>query len=146
MSIDNQYQKYWTKHVRKPPFPKGYVLPVHHTIQGHPKSPRLWVKYINNILQGIGFKSTTHKCCIYQQIKVKQHQDLFLRQFDDFAIASKNSAITTHIIAQIGSKLQVPINHYGVIAGFNSIDVLQTKSCIKVVYQTYLNKVLDGHN
>ena len=37
MSIDDQYQHWWTVHLKKPPIPKGYVLPpVQHAIQGKP--------------------------------------------------------------------------------------------------------------
>ena len=52
---------------------------------------------------------------------------------------------TQLILAQIGAKLQVTLNHLGVIAKFNRIDVLQTKSNIKISCQTYLDKILDGH-
>ena len=53
MSIDNQYQRWGTEHLKRPPIPKGYVLPVQHAIQGHPESPCLWEKHITNILQEI---------------------------------------------------------------------------------------------
>ena len=66
MSIDDQYQRWWIEHLKKPPIPKGYVLPVQHAIQRHPESPQLWEKHINNILPEIGFKNTTHERCIYQ--------------------------------------------------------------------------------
>ena len=124
--------------------PTGYVLPVQHAIQGHPESPRLWEKHINNILQGIGFKSTTHERCIYQT-KGRNQQVIFLRQVDDFAVDGKDPAIAKYIIAQIGAKLQVPLNHLGVIAKFNRIDVLQTRGHIKISCETYLDKVLDSH-
>ena len=121
-----------------------YVLLVQHTIQGQPESTRLWEKHINNILQEIGFKSTTHERCIYQT-KIKNYQVLFLRQVDDFAVASKDPQIAKAVIAQIWAKLQVLLNHLGVIAKLNDIDVLQTRSYIKISCQTYLGKALDGH-
>ena len=108
-------------------------------IQGHPESPRLWENHINNILQEIGFKSTTHKRCIYQT-KIKHQQVLYLCQVDDFAVASKDPTIAKDIIAKIGNKLQVPLNYLGVIATFNEIDVLQTRGQIKISCQTYLDK------
>ena len=115
MSINDQYQRWWTKHLKKRPIPKGYVLPIQHAIQGHLESPWLWKKHINTILRNIGFKSTTHERYIYQT-KVKNQQVLFLWQVDDFAVASKDPAIAKDIIARIGAKLQVPLNHLGVIA------------------------------
>ena len=101
-------------------------------------------KHINNTLQDIGFRSTTHEQCIYQT-KVNHQQVLFLRQVDDFEVASKGPSIAKEIIAKIGNKLQVPLNHLGGIAKFNGIDVLQTRSHIKISCQTYLNKVWDSH-
>ena len=70
---------------------------------------------------------------------------LFLRQVDDFAVASKDPTIAKDIIAKIGNKPQVPLNHLGVIAKFNGIDVLKTRGHIKISCQTYLDKVLDSH-
>lgn len=42
LSIDDQYQKWRARHLKKPPIPKGYIILVQHTIQGHPESPHLW--------------------------------------------------------------------------------------------------------
>ena len=44
-------------------------------------------KHVNNILQDIGFKITTHEHCIYQ-IKIKNQQVLFLWQVNDFAVVT----------------------------------------------------------
>ena len=46
---------------------------------------------------------------------------------------------------RIGARLQIPLNHLGVIAKFNGINVLQTRGHIKISFQTYLDKVLDIH-
>ena len=133
------------KYLKKPPIPKGNVLLVQHAIQSHPQSPRLWENHINTILQEIGSQSTTHEGCIYQT-KVKNQQALFLRQVNNFTVTSKNPTIAKELIAQIRCKLQVPLNHLGVIIRFNGIVVLRTKSHTKIsCQQTYLEKVLDGH-
>ena len=102
---------------KKPP-------PLRNTYQQHP--PGDWFqKY--------------HERCIYQT-KIKHQRVLFLRQVDDFAVASKDPTIAKDIIAKIGNKLQVPLNYLGVIATFNEIDVLQTRGQIKISCQTYLDK------
>jgi hypothetical protein len=41
MKIDSQFQEWWTKCLGRPPIPDGYVLPVQHTLQGHPEAHRL---------------------------------------------------------------------------------------------------------
>ena len=61
-------------------------------------------------------------------------------------VACKNPAISKVIIAKIGAKLSVPLHQLGVIEKFNGIDVVQSKSFIKISCLSYLDKVLDGHN
>jgi hypothetical protein len=85
MAIDDQFRTWWTESMGNEPIPEGYVLPVKHALQGHPKAPRLWEKHIVKILDNLGFKSTTHEKCIYQKT-VKGEKVLFLRQVDDFAV------------------------------------------------------------
>ena len=37
------------------------VLPVNHTLQGHPESGKMWINMIDNILiNQLGFRTTTH--------------------------------------------------------------------------------------
>jgi hypothetical protein len=64
--IDDAYREWWTKHLGRPPIPKGYnVVRVNNVIQGHPEASRLWEKHIDQILKDIGMKPATHKPCIY---------------------------------------------------------------------------------
>jgi hypothetical protein len=77
MAIDNQFWPWWTEHMNGKPIPKGYVLPINHTLKGHPKVPQLWEKHIIKILNKLGFKSTTHEKCIYQT-KIDGKKVLFL--------------------------------------------------------------------
>ena len=86
-----------------------------------------------------------HERCIYKAT-IDGEAVLFLRQVDDFAVACKNPAISKAIIAKIGAKLSVPLHQLGVIEKINGIDVVQSKSFIKISCLSYLDKVLDGHN
>ena len=145
MEINDQYRDWWTKHKKRPPIPKGYVLPVLHAIQGHPESPRLWDQYISNILvQKENFRNTTHEKCIYST-KIKGKKVLFLRQVDDFAVACKDKTIAQAVIKQIGQYLSVPLNDLGIIKKFNGIDVTQARDYVKISCETFLDKVLDQH-
>jgi hypothetical protein len=38
---------WWVNHTKRDPISHGAVIPVLSTIQGHPKSPRLWEKHAN---------------------------------------------------------------------------------------------------
>lgn len=45
---------------------KQMVLPVHHALQGCPKSGKMWMKMIDKILiTELGFQNTTHNRCVY---------------------------------------------------------------------------------
>ena len=60
------------------------VLPVHHALQGHPESGKMWMKMIDDILiNQLGFRTTTHDYCIYIRERDGQVQ-LLLRQIDNF--------------------------------------------------------------
>jgi hypothetical protein len=144
MAIDDQFRTWWTECLGNDPIPEGYVLPVNHALQGHPEAPRLWEKHIVQILDKLGFESTTHEKCIYQ-MTVNNEKVLFLRQVDNFAVACRDPAISKEIIRQVGAQLQVPLNDLGTLTKFNGVDILQTRDYIKVSGESFLKKVLQHH-
>jgi hypothetical protein len=144
MAIDDQFRNWWTESLGNAPIPEGMVLPVQHAMQGHPEAPRLWEKHIVQILEKLGFQSTTHEKCIYQKT-VASKKVLFLRQVDNFAVACSDPAISKEIIRQIGAQLQVPLNDLGTLTKFNGLDILQTRDYNKIYCQSFLVKVLKQH-
>ena len=68
VTIDNQYKYWWTNVMKQMPIPDGHVLPVNHALQVHPESPHLWGRLIHSIFLKKGFKSSTHKPCLYHGI------------------------------------------------------------------------------
>jgi hypothetical protein len=144
MAIDEQFRTWWTESLGRDPIPHGSVLPVKHALQGHPEAPRLWEKHIVEILDKLGFKSTTHERCIYQKT-VAGEKVLFLRQVDDFAVACKDTAISKEIIQLVGAQLQVPLNDLGTLTKFNGLDILQTRDYIKIYCESFLDKVITHH-
>ena len=69
MEVDDQFYEWWVYHLKRPPIPKGYVIPILRNLQGHPEAPRLWHKHINNILiNDLGFDHTTHEPRLYLNI------------------------------------------------------------------------------
>ena len=148
MYIDNQYQHWWTVHPKKPPIPKGCVLPVQHAIQGHPWPPNKPLSMGDPYQQKTSMKLTLialfmRDVCIKPRSITPRSSSCDKWIF--FAVVSKDSTIAKQIIAKIGSKLQVSLNHLGIIAKFNGIDVIQSKATIKVFCQTYLDEVLNSH-
>ena len=66
MEVDNQFQDWWTNHLHREPILDGNVIPILHALQGHPKAPRLWDKYISKIItEELKFKATVHEPCLY---------------------------------------------------------------------------------
>ena len=144
VTIDRQYREWWENVKGRPPIPKGYVLPVQHALQGHPESPRLWAKMIDDILKSIGFTSTTHEPCLYSG-HVNGTKVFFLRQVDDFAIFVPNEDIANIIFAQIQTKLREPLKLLGKLDLYNGLDICQAKHFVKIHCKSYLTKVLMSH-
>jgi hypothetical protein len=141
LQIDEAFRDWWTTHLGRPPIPSTHtVVRVHHAIQGHPESPRLWEKLVDKILRDIGFKPTTHEPCLYSGI-IQGQYTLFLRQVDDFAIATNNKHTADYVIQRINEKLQLPIHIMGKVDRFNGVDIAQTKHYIKISCHKYLSKV-----
>jgi hypothetical protein len=109
MLINDAFREWWTEHLKNPPIPDDCtVVQVQNAIQGHPESPRLWEKYIDKILRRLGFKPTTHEPCLYSAT-LNGNFTLFLRQVDDFAIATSDRAMADHIIDEINANLRMPM-------------------------------------
>lgn len=50
MRVDNQFDKWWTKHLNCQSIPERQVIPVLHMLQDHPELPHLWDQYIFKII------------------------------------------------------------------------------------------------
>jgi hypothetical protein len=57
---DKAFHKWWEKHLKRNPIPPGHIISVLLAMQGHPKSPLLWEKHTNKILQEIGLTPMIH--------------------------------------------------------------------------------------
>jgi len=113
MHIDEAFQDWWEHHLGRLPIPPTHtVVRVHNAIQGHPESPRLWEKLIDKILRKIGLTPTEHEPCIYMGT-YKGSYTLFMRQVDDFAIATGTEDTAKQIIADINEHIRLPIKFLG---------------------------------
>ena len=51
----------WSEKVLKKKVEKGKVLPILHSLQGHPASGRNWMKLMDDVsINTLGFTTTTH--------------------------------------------------------------------------------------
>ena len=146
MTVDDQSAEWWWWVEWKgfaPSIAIGYVLPVNHALQGQPVAPRLWEKFINYVIvEKLGFTATTHERCLYFK-RVDNEMILFLRQVDDFAIASRDKTLCPlQTIQSIGDHLIVPIHQLGIIRKFYGVDILQTHHYVTISCESYINKII----
>lgn len=92
----------------------------------------------------MGFTASTHEPCLYKAT-INGELALFLRQVDDFAIATMQQQTADHIISEINKHLRLPIHNLGVISRYNGVDIEQTKFYVKLHCSKYLNKMLSSH-
>ena len=82
--IDDGYYE-WYKETTGKILNRRFLLPVLHSLQGHPESGKMWMKLIDRILiKELGFLTTIKDRCIYIK-KIDGRIILLLRQVDDFA-------------------------------------------------------------
>lgn len=143
MNVDQQFRDWWISKGR-PPIPPGYVIPILKNLQGHPEAPRQWAIHVDKILQQYNFVPTTHAPCVYRAT-VDGVDVLFLRQVDDFAIATTRSDIYDRICDDLDSHLLTPMKRFGLLSHYNGIDILQTADYVTVHCGTYLTKVMERH-
>ena len=130
------------------------VLPVKHALQGHPKSRKMWMKMIDEILiKELGFRTTTHNRCIYLQERNGEIQ-LLLRQDDDFMLGTTSEKAARDLFNNIGVKIQfpsekktymVPNKFLGVVKDYNKVDVKQIPNYIDMLCKSYLLWLLKSH-
>ena len=142
MRLDSQFHTWW-KSLGRTPIPDGYGVKVNKTLQGHPESPRLWAKLIDNIIVKLGFRACKHEPCLYHHPAYKNNEIYFIRQVDDFAIGCKDKKVAEEIIDIIDEHMTIKIKHLGVITRFNGVDITQTRNYIKISNETYFKKILE---
>jgi len=144
--IDDSFRDWWVNHLQKEPIPKECnVVRVNNAIQGHPESPRLWEKHIDRILRDLGLSPAVHEPCIYSGI-FNDNRVLFLRQVDDFAVASTDLQSARHLIDAINAKMRIEVKHLGIIDRFNGMDIHQTRYYVKITCEKYLYKMIKAHD
>ena len=86
LTIDDAYFE-WYKEKTGKALNHQFMLPVLHSLQGHPESRKMWIKLIDRILiKDLEFKTTTKNRCIYIK-KIEGRTILLLQQVNDFCCA-----------------------------------------------------------
>ena len=82
------------------------VLPIKQALQGHPKSGKMWMKMIDNILiNELDFRTSTHNRCIYLRERDGKIQ-LLLHQVDGFMLKKTSEKAARDLLNNIGIKIQ----------------------------------------
>ena len=143
--VDVPFREWWIQKMKRPPIPEGWVLPVKKALQGHPESSRSWALLIDKILrEKLHLRPTSHEPCLYIGT-YKGKEILFLRQVDDFAVASESDDINIQLINEIDSYMTINIKDLGRLTRYNGVDITQSMHYIKLSNETYIDKVLEGH-
>ena len=117
-----------------------------HALQGQPESPRLWADFIDDIIQNdVGLIPTTHGPCLYHGT-INDNRVIFLRQVDDFAVASVDEYTCDVVIQAISKHLTAPMKNLGIIDRFNGLQVEQTQDYVKLHNTDYIQKIIKKHN
>ena len=153
LTIDDAYYE-WYKEKTGKSLNRRFVLPVLHSLQGHPESGKMWMKLIDRILiKDLGFKTTTKDRCIYIK-KIDGRVILLLRQVDDFCCGCTNEQDAKNIYNLIGTKIQfkserdkgdIPFEYLGLVKDYNGTDLVQTKKYIEMNCSNYINRFLKSH-
>lgn len=141
---DAQFKLWWTEHLKRPPIPEGYVIPVQRNMQGHPEAPRLWSRHCHQLITDLGFKATRHEPCLYRGT-FNNKEVFLLRQVDDFAVSADDLLTANAIISMLDESLKEPMKFQGIIDYFNGVTLVQTKDYIKITCKTYLERVFARH-
>ena len=141
---DRAFREWWVKHLKRDVIPDGQMIPVLSAMQGHPESPRLWEKHADKILREIGLTPTVHEPCLYSGT-FNGKRILFMRQVDDFAIASPDAKTSDMLMDLIDDKLSIPIKRQGYLNMYNGVDIYQTRHYIKINIKTFVDKVFAKH-
>ena len=113
-------------------------------MQGHQESPHLWEKHADAILCEIGLVPTTHEPCLYTGI-IHGNRVIFLRQVDDFAIATSDPKMADILLDMLDERLSILIKRQGYLDMFNGLDVTQTRDYIKISSKSFIDKCCDKH-
>ena len=113
-------------------------------MQGHLEFPRLWEKHADSILRQIGLTPTVHEPCLHSGI-IEGQRVIFMRQVDDFAIATADEATANKLLDTIDDMLSIPLKRQGLLDMFNGIDIVQKKHYVKIDCHTYINKFCEKY-
>jgi hypothetical protein len=70
---------------------------------------------------------------------------MFMRQVDDFAIATDSNATANNLINDINKHLRLPIHILGEVTRYNGVDIEQTKHYVKVHCSKYITKLQQSY-
>ena len=142
--VDAAYKNWYAKHERFGIILPNHVLPVNQALQGHPESPRLWANHMHKMLTAMNFKSCPHEPCLHDG-EFNGKILIFLRQVDDFAIASPIPELASSFLDTLDKNLKQKLKGQGLLSSFNALDVQQTSLHTKISCSTCLTKTLKSH-
>ena len=112
------------------------------------------MNFIDNILiKEMGFKTTTHDCCIYWTVRDGDVIYL-LRMVDNCCVPAKNEKTAKDIFNIIGTKMSfttkrkkgiVPFEFLGVVKDYIGVDIKQRSHYLEMSYENYIHCLSRTH-
>lgn len=124
--------------------PRGSLLKLKSSIQGHPDAGVNWQKKVDTSLEGFGWRKTIHEPCLYRRDMGDKSDQLMCRQVDDMLLSLK----TKEEFLVIASELDTVLNmtHENKLATcFNGLEIEQTRDYIGIGVEKYIVKVYTDH-
>ena len=151
LTCDDAHRE-WAREALGKEIPKGNMMEVLDSLQGHPLSGRQWMCMIDDILLNkLGFHTTTHNRCIHKKV-TKQGDTVFSsRQVDDILIAAKTQATAESITKRIGEcvrfkhEKELPVTFEGIVAHHDGCDVSQFKDSVSLSSKSHIERMLKTH-
>jgi hypothetical protein len=137
---DKAFHEWWTTHKKQPPILSGHMIPILSAMQGHLELLRLWEKHVDAILQELGLTPMIHEPCLSSGI-IDGKRIIFMRQVDDFAIATPDAHNAGFLLDMLDDKLSIPLKHQGHLDMYNGVDILQTHHYIHLSCTSFIGKI-----
>jgi hypothetical protein len=129
---------------------KEHVVPIGCAFQGHSEGGALWERRTAGILDDLGFKAATHERNLCHG-EINGKIVFVCRQADNFAIACESQALAEQLISKINDHVTTESKGIGAVADkgasikFNRVDALQTRDCVKLSWESHIDRVLQTH-
>ena len=142
MVVDDAFREWY--YARRGIFlPRGSLVELLSSIQGHPDAGPNWQRKIDGHLEEMKWKSTTHEPCFYRRV-LPTYDQLMVRQIDDKLFAIRNEKEFKSIVTEMKKFVNIE-GEPDLCTGYNGIEICQTRHYILLYMPKYIDKIMSNH-